>query len=280
MKNPLLPLAVLFALAATLARADMTSPTFKMRPPAAPARAAATARARLEAVQAALTPAQAALARLPAASRAASLDKSSAALARALADTAAALAWLQAHPEADKLPGGPAPAETLQVRPLALGTLSTAPSLNFLTALEGLNVALNQLLNNPDPAYRGPVLGALGGFREKIMDDIGESAVALREAINADLARREAEQQARQRAEQAAREGSDLRVRVKAVTYLQQHPAKPGEKWTVEQAEVEDAGDHYEVVFSANEPGTLGGGAPTVLVDKKTLEVTKVLLGQ
>jgi hypothetical protein len=280
MKHKLLPVSLLLALMVPSARADLAISTFKMRPPAATARPAATAQSRLEAVQTALTQAHAALAGLPAASRNPGFEIASAALARAQGDTAAALAWLKVHPEADTLPNGPAPAEKLSVRPLALGSLSSAPSLNYLTALEGLNVALNQLLNNPDLAYRGPVLGALGGYRGKIMDAIGESAVAVREAIHTDLARREADRVAQQRAEQAARASVERGLLEKAVAHLKAHPAKPDANWTADQAHVEEMADHYQVAFVGNLPGTRGVGTPIVLIDKKSHEVIRVELTQ
>jgi len=101
-------------------------------------------------------------------------------LSRALANLAEATAYLSAHPEADKLLSGPAGPEPSAVRrvtvppPVQAGRMGGAFPLSLNTA-NSLNTALGWLLNHSDPNYRGPVLGDLGGYRAKIMDDLGQA---------------------------------------------------------------------------------------------------------
>jgi hypothetical protein len=275
----LLPV-LLLALTTPFLRADMSVATFKMRPPPAPAQPAATARARLEAVQHALTQAQTALAGVKSPDSGGHLARTRTAVVQALTHSAAALAHLRSNPKEDLLSGGPAPAETLLVRPLALSGLPEAPNLGLLAALEGLNTALNQLLNNPDPAYRGPVLGSLGGYREKIMSDIGAASAALFVGIKADLAATQAKRVTDRLAADLAREAVRANLVGKAVAHLKAHPTKPDATWTAAQAGVEEEPDHYEVGFTSNQSGMPAVGEPIVFIDKKTLEVTKVVLRQ
>lgn len=93
-------------------------------------------------------------------------------LNQAQAHIAEALAYLQAHPELNALPPGPAPTENPVARPVSIPSSNRVPSVNLLAAVEELNTALSQFLNNSASASRTPVLGDLGGFREKIMADI------------------------------------------------------------------------------------------------------------
>jgi hypothetical protein len=197
--------AIVLSCVAPAAWGDVGVPAGIMRPPPAPAHPTATAQERLAAAQLALESAQAALARTNASLYGENLAKAKAATAQALVDLTAALAFVRSHPTLNVLPNGPAPAETPVAHPLALPAGDSLPGVNLLTAVEGLNVALNQLLNNPAPDYHGPVMTELGGFREKIMADIGRASVALFAAVRdtRDAAEAAAEN-ARRKAEEAA----------------------------------------------------------------------------
>ncbi len=98
-----------------------------------------------------------------------------------------ALAFLQAHPELNALPPGPDnSAEIPAYRPVSIPSNSgKVPSLNLLSAVEELNTALSQFLNNPSTTSRTPVIGDLGGFREKISSDISHAAAGVIALINA-----------------------------------------------------------------------------------------------
>ncbi len=155
----------------------------RLAPPPLAANPSPTAKARLAAAGHAIEQAQAALARAASSPAGGSLDLARAAAARALADVADATVFLAAHPELNALPAGPAPAETSLARPVTLTQsgrgASSAPGVNLLTALEALNLALNEFLNNPSPTYTGPVIGSLDGHREKIMADLAAAATAV-----------------------------------------------------------------------------------------------------
>ncbi len=99
-------------------------------------------------------------------------------LKRATARLADATAYLETHPEADALKPGPAGPEPSSVRRARAPSFS--PKDDFQTrrvsqTASVLNEAIGWLLNNPDPGYRGPVLGDLGGHRGKILDEIGQA---------------------------------------------------------------------------------------------------------
>lgn len=182
---PALAAGGVLAFAAPAAFADAAPLFGGMRPPPLAAHPSSTAEARLTAAQHALLQTQAALGRANAALYAGNLEKAQAAVNQTLTDVAAALTYVRAHPELNALPAGPAPADTSPVRPAALPAGERTPGVNLMAALEGLNLALNEFLNNPAPDYRGPVIGELGGFREKIMADIGSATAAVRAGIRA-----------------------------------------------------------------------------------------------
>ena len=209
MKIPFPVLAILLPLTASLAVADLAPPFSGVSPPPAPAHPAATAQERIAATQRALTQAQAALGKVTGSDPGGHRGRAQTAITQALSDAAAALAFLQAHPEANPLPNGPAPAESAAAHPIALPRGEHVPDINLLTALEGLNVALNQLLNNPASDYHGPVLGALNGFREKIVADIGTGSAAVFAAIRAAGAAEDARRNAAGEAAQAAEEAEE-----------------------------------------------------------------------
>ncbi len=110
-------------------------------------------------------------------------------LQRATDNLTAALAYLDSHPEADALASGPAAPETSATRRAKLppgeprfnfGGPTGPPdplqykALNYRT-ISSLNTIVGWLLNNPAPDYHGPVLGDLGGYRAKILDDLGRA---------------------------------------------------------------------------------------------------------
>ncbi len=172
-------LALVLAWAPAAARADGAPAFSGMRPAPVTPKQAPTAQGRLDNARRALTQAQAALARANPANYAGNLEKAQAAVTAVLADLNVAEFWLKANPKENALPNGPAPTEPPSVRPASLPAGERTPGVNLLTALEGLNLALNEFVNNPAPTYRGPVIGALGGHREKIMADIGAASSAV-----------------------------------------------------------------------------------------------------
>jgi len=125
-------------------------------------------------------------------------------LKHAAANVAAALDWLKAHPDAAVLTISPAGPEPSSVRrdnrglPAATagnrgvvalwsihkqGNNSPVRRLNQDT-ITALNNILGWLMNNPAADYRGPVLGDIGGYRGKIMDDIGVALADTRAAFD------------------------------------------------------------------------------------------------
>jgi stage V sporulation protein SpoVS len=180
--RPVLLAAVLLSFPiAALADGGPPPPRFRQQTPAPITNLAPTAQGRLEAAQRSLAEALAALARATG-SKGPQLDQAVADATAAQALVADALVWLKSHPEANALPPGPAPAETPAARPATVPAGNQVPGINLLAAIEALNTALGNFLNNPDPAAKTPVLGDLGGHREKIMAAIGranDSVLAL-----------------------------------------------------------------------------------------------------
>jgi len=149
-------------------------PRFQQLMPKPVANLAPTSQGRLEAAQRSLADAFTALGRATG-SKGPLLDQAVADATAAKALVGDALTWLKSHPEANVLPPGPAPAETPVARPVAIPASNQVPGLNLLAAVEALNIALGNFLNNPDPAAKTPMLGDLGGRREKIMAAIGRA---------------------------------------------------------------------------------------------------------
>jgi hypothetical protein len=185
--RPVLLAAFLLGLPfAALADGGPPGPRFRQVPPKPIANLAPTAQGRLESAQRSLTDALAALARATG-SKGPKLDQAVADATAAQALVADALVWLKAHPEANALPPGPAPAEASVIRPVTIPASDNIPGLNLLAAVEALNTALGQLLNDPAPAAKTPVLGDLGGHRQKIMAALGranDGVLALIRAAN------------------------------------------------------------------------------------------------
>jgi hypothetical protein len=134
-----------------------------------------TAQGRLDAGQHSLDQALAALNRATG-SKGPLLDQAIADLNQAKTRIVEATAYLLAHPEQNALPPGPAPAELPTVRPVTIPSGNRVPGVNLLAAVKALNTALGEFLNNPAPDSHTPVLGELGGNRDKIRAAIGLAA--------------------------------------------------------------------------------------------------------
>ena len=150
-------------------------PRFRAVAPAPISNLGPTAQSRLDAAQRALDQTLAALGRATG-SKGPLLDQAVADVNQAKARLTEAFAFLKAHPELNTLPAGPAPAESVTVHPVTIPSGNRVPGVNLLAAVETLNTALGQFLNNPAPDAHTPVIGELGGFREKIKADIGRAA--------------------------------------------------------------------------------------------------------
>jgi len=140
-----------------------------------------TAEGRLTVVQAALDKAQAALKQTPTnkpneiAVQGPAQAKGLTDLNQATAQVATGLWYIKAHPEANALAVGPAPADTTMVYLARLPAYIDRNPLGRFTnpaaveALDALNGALCELTNNPPGGPPGPVLGDLGGSRNRII---------------------------------------------------------------------------------------------------------------
>ncbi len=115
----------------------------------------------------------------------------------------AALTYLDTHHEAGVLMPGPAGPEPSKVRRDSRGLPAATANNRGVVALwpvrkqgnnpvrrlnedtvRELNTILGWLLNNPSADYHGPVLGDLGGYRGKIMDDLGQTLADTRAAFD------------------------------------------------------------------------------------------------
>lgn len=96
----------------------------------------------------------------------------------ALKDIAAGLAYLKEHPEANTLPMGPMPADTVVVylapipAYLDRNQLGRFTNPGIIDALDALNDAQRELTNNLPGGAPGHVLDDLGGNRDKIITGI------------------------------------------------------------------------------------------------------------
>jgi hypothetical protein len=191
--SPLLLSAGLFALTVGSAFADGGPAPQPPRAPQLHPDASLTAQAHLDVAQTAVKQALAALIRSTTTSHGGYLEKAMVEVNKASDDLTQAAAYLKAHPEANALTNGPAPAETSKVSfavaPAAVrgarGTRGGIPlQTNMLEALDALNAALNEFINPTTSGYHGPVMGDLGGFRPKIMDDISQANTDVLAGIN------------------------------------------------------------------------------------------------
>lgn len=101
-------------------------------------------------------------------------------LSEVLADVQRADDYVTANPGINPLPQGPAPAEAPELRPDTLPPITGAVNLD--RAVTQLNTALSALVNNTALDYHGPVLGAIGGFRQKIIAGILKTGVEVHAA--------------------------------------------------------------------------------------------------
>jgi hypothetical protein len=180
----LLAFVGILALKPDAARADAPPAFAGSRPPQLSADANPTAQGHLTAAQKALEQAQAALVKATTDNRGGYVEKARTDIKKALADVAEAAAFVKAHPENNLLPSGPAPAETSKVHSALIPTnYIKVPGLNMMAAIDALNVALNEFVNNHESNFHGPVFGDFGGYRLKIMNDIGQTSADVLAAI-------------------------------------------------------------------------------------------------
>ncbi len=167
------------------------------QPPAAPRLAPdanPTAQGHLDAAQRAVDQALAALKRAATNDNHGRYDQAATTdLAAVAADLANAAQYVKAHPDANALASGPAPAgtvlEKIMVMPAAArgpgGTRSGAVvQTNMITAFDSLNAALNEFIIPTAPDYKGPIMGDFGGIRAKIIADLERANTNVLAGIN------------------------------------------------------------------------------------------------
>jgi hypothetical protein len=106
-------------------------------------------------------------------------------------------AYLKAHPEANTLADGMAPAEAspakLMVAPDAArknarspGGPGGSPLQNMLSTLDELNIALNEFINPTTipTGSKSPIMGDLGGLRKTLIDDLVQANADVLAGIN------------------------------------------------------------------------------------------------
>ncbi len=191
--SPILLSVGLFALTVGSAFADVGPAPQPPRAPQLRPDTSSTAQAHLDVAQTAVKQALAALIRSTTTSHGGYLEKAMVEVNKATDDLTQAAAYIKAHPEANALANGPAPAETSKVSftvaPAAVrgarGTRGGVPlQTNMIEALDALNAALNEFMNPAGSDYHGPVMGDLGGFRQKIMDDLVQANTDVLAGIN------------------------------------------------------------------------------------------------
>jgi hypothetical protein len=108
-------------------------------------------------------------------------------LQRTTADLTAAVAYLDAHPEADALTRGPAGPEPSTVHPAAIPPYvrwgTAAPKL-VSARVTSINGMLVWLQNNTTSGFHGTALGDIGGYRGKILDDLGQTLADIQAGID------------------------------------------------------------------------------------------------
>ncbi len=131
-------------------------------------------------VEVSLQIAQAALDKANAGGQVARRAKIIAEVNNAAANTDAAIAFIKAHPEADALPTGPGPEDGFTNVPSEMPAghqPGKAPQ--WERAFAALYTAYHELTNNPDPDFRGPIWSDLGGYRDKIRQDVGTALIDI-----------------------------------------------------------------------------------------------------
>ncbi len=108
------------------------------------------------------------------------IEKARADVGQALVDVVAALAYVKEHPEVDPQPAPVAPTDKQKLYPAMLPDYEIDPngkgkSPNMDAAIESLNAALRPLMDGPNGGALLLLTGELGGFRDKIMQDIGQT---------------------------------------------------------------------------------------------------------
>jgi hypothetical protein len=190
--TPILLLASLLAFPTGSAFADAGPPPSPPRAPQLRPDASPTAQAHLDVAQTAVKTALAALARATTVPHGGYVEKAMVEVNKTADDLTQATAYVKAHPEANALANGPAPAETAPAKftvapPTARGARAGgggAAQTNMLTALDALNAALNEFMNPVGSSYHGPIMGDLGGFRQTIMADISQANADVLGGIN------------------------------------------------------------------------------------------------
>ncbi len=91
----------------------------------------------------------------------------------AQSDVNAAIAFVNGHPELDPLLPGPAKIEITPPKLPAVRPNAVSGALPVV--VDGLSIALAPMLNDPAPDNQGFVLGDVGGFRAKIIADLGRA---------------------------------------------------------------------------------------------------------
>ncbi len=107
---------------------------------------------------------------------------------QAQSDLAAAFAYLKTHPEIDPLVVGPVPADAPRVRPAGIPSSDLSPNDNYrsprmVDAINGLNGALEQFING-EPGSVGLLVSGLGGYRDKIIEDIVKASASVAHAVD------------------------------------------------------------------------------------------------
>ncbi len=110
-------------------------------------------------------------------------------LAQAVVDLKSGITYVTDHPESNTLASGPTGPESSALQPgILLHTAdgqTRAPNsyLPLNASIDNLNSALKFLVNNPAGDYHGPVLGNIGGLREKIIAGIVLAGSDIRGAM-------------------------------------------------------------------------------------------------
>ncbi len=156
---------------------------------AAPTPAPTTAQEHLDAALLDINKAVASMRQAGTANRGGFVTKGRADLVQLVADFKAADDYLTAHPESNQMATGPVANESAALQPGPI--LRTAPGQKRLgtynalnSSISDLNSAARSLVNNPAINFQGPVLGDLGGTREKILTDIVTAANDIRAAMD------------------------------------------------------------------------------------------------
>jgi len=142
-----------------------------------------TAQGRLSAAQQSLQPSLAILATAAIRNHGGFVENATAQVNQALADITAATSYLDTHPNANILLAGPAASANPVVPPASIPdfdrtTFGGDKSPNMVIPLTDFNVALRQFAR-PDSASTDPIPGDLGGYRDKIIQDLTQASAQI-----------------------------------------------------------------------------------------------------